>query len=115
MKFMILMSEAGDAWAKLSKREQDEIMERHAAFQRALDAEGRYVMSLRLAPASQAKTVRRTDDGRVQVTDGPYAESKEVVGGFYIIEAASLEEAVAVAESARFITGWNEVRALAED
>ncbi len=54
-------------------------------------------------------------DGRISFTDGPFAESKEVIGGFYIIEAASLEEAVEWAQRSRFIAGWNEVRALAED
>jgi len=59
--------------------------------------------------------VRRSSDGRISITDGPYAESKEIVGGFYIIEAASLDEAVSWAKRSRFITGWNEVRPLAED
>ncbi len=115
MKFMILMSESGDAWAKLPPDEQRRIMAGHAEFQRALEADGKYVMSERLAPASQARTVRRSDDGRISVTDGPYAESKEVVGGFYFVEAASLDDAVVWAKPLRFIGGWNEVRALAED
>ena len=46
------------------------------------------------APAS-AKTVRKQSDGTVRVTDGPYMETKEHIGGFWILEAASLEEAVA--------------------
>ena len=114
MKFMIMMAEGGDAWAKLSPAEQGEVMERHGEFRRALEAEGKYVTSQRLAPARQAKTVYRADDGRIRVMDGPYAESKEVIGGFYLIEAASLDEAVEWAKRARFITGWNEVRPLWE-
>ena len=115
MKFIILMSESGDAWARLSPGEQAEIMRQHGEFRRALEAEGKYVTSQRLAPASRARTVERGDDGRIRVTDGPYPESKEVVGGFYIIEAASLDEAVEWATRARFLTGWNEVRPLWED
>ena len=114
MKFMILMSAGGDAWEKLSAAERQDVMDRHGAFQRALETEGKYVMSHRLAPAEQAKTVRRDADGRITVTDGSFAESKEIGGGFYIIEAASLEEAVDWAKRSRFVAGWNEVRALAD-
>lgn len=115
MRFMILMSEGADAWAKLSKAEQDAVMEAHAAFQSALEAAGKYVLSQRLAPGGRAKTVRRDADGRVSVTDGPFAEAKEVVGGFYVIEADSLDEAVAWARRARFIAGANEVREIVGD
>ncbi|MEX2205682.1 MAG: YciI family protein [Myxococcota bacterium] len=114
MKFMILMSAANEAWQKLSPAEQERVMERHGEFRRALEAEGKYVTSHRLAPSGQARTVTRSADGRVEVIDGPFAESKEVVGGFYIIEAASLDEAVEWAKRSRFMTGWNEVRPLAE-
>lgn len=61
-----------------------------------LQARGRWITGDQLAPARRARTVRRRD-GKVLVTDGPFAETKEAIGGFDLIEAASLEEAVEVA------------------
>lgn len=48
-----------------------------------------------LAPAGQAKSLRARPDGQVLITDGPYTESKEHVGGFWILETADLDEALA--------------------
>lgn len=48
-----------------------------------------------LTPAREAVSVRRKPDGKLSVTDGPYIETKEHVGGFWVLEAASLDEAVA--------------------
>ena len=48
-----------------------------------------------LTPACEAVSVRRKPDGKLSVTDGPYIETKEHVGGFWVLEAASLDEAVA--------------------
>ena len=51
-------------------------------------------------PAANAKTVRKHLDGKVVVTDGPYTETKEHMGGFWILEAADLDEALAWAKKA---------------
>ena len=48
-----------------------------------------------IAPVAQAKTVRKQRNGSVQVTDGPYTETKEHMGGFWILEAANMDEALA--------------------
>lgn len=48
-----------------------------------------------LQPAGKAKSLRSQPDGKMRVTDGPYLETKEVVGGFWVIEAANMEEALA--------------------
>src|SRR5262245_47294611 len=114
MKYMILMTDGAGAWDRLAPAEQAEVMRKHAEFQSALEREGKYVMSARLGGAGSAKTVRRDAGGRATVSDGPFAETKEILGGFYVIEAASLEEAVAWAERGRFIPGSNEVRPLVE-
>ena len=53
-----------------------------------------------IAPAASAKTVRKQTDGKVFVTDGPYTETKEHMGGFWILEAADLDEALAWAKKA---------------
>jgi hypothetical protein len=53
-----------------------------------------------ISPAPSAKTVRKQPDGKVLVTDGPYTETKEHMGGFWILEAANMDEALAWARKA---------------
>lgn len=60
-----------------------------------MEAAGVRIFAGGLRPASGARSLRAQPDGEVLVTDGPYLESKEHVGGFWILEAADLEEAVA--------------------
>ena len=60
-----------------------------------LEAAGARLMACGLSPASQAMTVRVQPHGEVLITDGPYLEAKEYVGGFWILEVADQEEALA--------------------
>jgi hypothetical protein len=62
----------------------------------ALRQAGHYVAAESLQPVSTAATVR-VRNGKASVTDGPFAETKEVIAGFYLIEARDLEEAIALA------------------
>lgn len=64
------------------------------AFNEELQAAGAWVFAGGLHPASSATTVRRTGPGTVSVTDGPFAESKEQIGGFWVIEAPDLDAAL---------------------
>lgn len=72
--------------------------EREAAYAeyQALTADPRCVGGAQLQPAEMATTVRVVD-GRRLVTDGPFADTKEVLGGFYLVEAADLDEAIELA------------------
>ncbi|HVM75155.1 MAG TPA: YciI family protein [Candidatus Saccharimonadales bacterium] len=65
------------------------------ALNRELIAAGVRKFACGISPASNAKTVRKQADGTVLVTDGPYIETKEHIGGFWILECANLEEALA--------------------
>ena len=65
------------------------------AFNRELIAAGVRKFACGISPASNAKTVRKQPDGTVLVTDGPYTETKEHIGGFRILEAADMDEALA--------------------
>jgi len=67
-----------------------------AAFDADLSARGRLVVSHALAPTDAAMTVR-VRDGKVSATDGPFAETREVLGGFVLIEARDLNEALQIA------------------
>ena len=70
------------------------------ALNRELIAAGVRKFACGISPASNAKTVRTQPDGTVRVTDGPYTETKEHMGGFWILEAANLDEALAWAKKA---------------
>ena len=67
-----------------------------------LEAAGARLMACGLSPASQAKSVRGQPDGKPLITDGPYLEAKEHIGGFWILEAADMDEALEWARKAAF-------------
>ena len=71
------------------------MMEEIHALNREMIAAGVRKFACGISAPGKAKTVRRQADGTVLVTDGPYTETKEHMGGFWILEAANLEEAVA--------------------
>ena len=70
-----------------------------------LEAAGARLMACGLSPASQAKSVRGQPGGQALITDGPYLEAKEHIGGFWILEAADMDEALAWARKAAFDPG----------
>jgi hypothetical protein len=72
------------------------VIERFSAFSKDVREAGKHVAADRLRPAATASTVR-VRDGEPQVTDGPFAETKEQLGGFYILDCEDLDEALAYA------------------
>jgi hypothetical protein len=88
MRYLLLVVEA-DTPVREPDTDIEEWVRRH-------DADGTRVLGERLRPAADVRRVT-TRDGRPVVTDGPFAESKEVVGGFDIIEAPDLEAALRIA------------------
>jgi hypothetical protein len=75
--------------------ESEATIEEIHALNRALIAAGARKFACGLSPASDAKSLRWQSDGNVLVTDGPYTEAKEHMGGFWVLEAADLDEAIA--------------------
>ena len=73
----------------------EEMMEEIHALNRELIAAGARKFACGIAPPAAAKTVRKQSDGKVLITDGPYTETKEHMGGFWILEAANMDEALA--------------------
>jgi hypothetical protein len=71
------------------------MVEQIHAVNRELIAAGVRKFACGIAPPSSAKTLRRKPDGKVLVTDGPYTETKEHLGGFWILECANMDEALA--------------------
>jgi hypothetical protein len=80
--------------------EDEEVVRDISALNEEMEAAGARVFAGGLGPASMAKSLRKQPDGKVIITDGPYTEAKEHIGGFWILEAADMDEALAWAGKA---------------
>jgi hypothetical protein len=94
MQYMLMAYVQEHGWSKLTPAQQEQGMAAYMAFTEALTKAGALKASGRLQPSSAATTVRITD-GKSQVLDGPYLDSKEQLGGYYFIEVADLDAAIA--------------------
>jgi len=83
----------GEAWGRLSEEEQNRTMGAWYAYTDELQKSGVHVAGEALQPTGAAKTVR-VSDGEQLVTDGPFAETKEQLGGYYVIDVDSEEQAL---------------------
>jgi len=114
MKYLCLIYSDETQWPMLSKPEIDKMMSEYREFTSGIQASGHYIGGNRLEPTQAASTVR-VRNGKVSTTDGPFAETKEQLGGYYLVEAKDLNEAIQVASripGARH--GSIEVRPIAE-
>lgn len=94
MQFLLTLYADESGWNKMTPQEQQQGVAAYAAYGQALQAAGVLVGSNRLRPSDTATTLRTTN-GKVQVLDGPFIESKEQLGGYYLIEAQDLDAALA--------------------
>ncbi len=97
MLYAILCYNSEDLVASWSKEEEAQVMARLGAVQEKLSKAGRLGPVARLLPTTAATTLRKTK-GEPLVLDGPFAETKEQLLGFYVVDCASLDEAVATAK-----------------
>lgn len=96
MKFMFLTYLDEKAWLSLSEAEQQALMAGAMPHVKQLIANGQFLGGAPLQPTSAASTVR-VRDGKTLVTDGPFAETREQVGGYTLIEAKDMSEAIRIA------------------
>lgn len=94
MQYLLMLYANEDGWNALSETEQAEGIAAYGAYTEALKQAGALAGSNRLRPASTATTVRIVD-GKPRVQDGPFVESKEEIGGYYLIDVADLDAAIA--------------------
>src|SRR5215217_1198314 len=114
MKYLLLIYENEQSWNAITEGEHQQIYGEYRELREQLLARGQFVTGSQLQPISTATSVR-VRDGKELVTDGPFAETHEQLGGYFLIEAENLDEATSIAAripSAR--TGTIEVRPLAE-
>lgn len=93
MKYMLLIYTAENA---MSETERQCCYEDSAKLAHDLAARGQYIAASPLRPVSTARSLRLRE-GKRFVTDGPFAETREQLGGFYLIDASDLDEAIAIA------------------
>lgn len=98
MKFVCLVHIDADAMASLSPEEDQRLSDITIEEDWKLRESGHLILAQPLQPP-QAATVLRMQNGRLARTDGPYMETKEFLGGFFVIEARDMDEAVAIAGS----------------
>ena len=96
MKYMLLIYENEAEWDALTEAEQRAEMGEYLRFTDDIRRTGNHVSDAPLASTSTSTTVR-VRNGKTMLTDGPFAETKEQLGGFYIIEAANADHAIALA------------------
>jgi hypothetical protein len=96
MQYLLLIYDQESQWGNLNEAEQGKLMQEYGELIKSIQQSGHYLASSQLHPVSKATTVR-VRDGKKLVTDGPFAETKEQLGGFYLIEAKDLDDAVAIA------------------
>ena len=99
MKYMVLIVDTKDGWSNFSPSEQEELYGRVAAWWSEHAAAGEILEGHQLQPPETATTVTRSVSGEVTVTDGPFIEGKEMVGGYGIFELPDLDAAIALASS----------------
>jgi len=93
MKFMLLIYSAEDCW---TEEERKNCMLESMSISQELEKEGKWIAASPLHSVITATSVR-VREGRRQITDGPFAETTEQLGGYYIIDVDDLDEAIAIA------------------
>ena len=96
-KYLILLAADEGDWGSATAEERQRVMDAHDAFHKAVADRATMVAGEALADPEAATTLRRVD-GRPVLTEGPFAETAEVVGGFYLVDAPDLDVMTSLCE-----------------
>ena len=96
MKYLLLIYETEKSMTGLSEAEQGKIFQEYMDYTSRIHKNGNYIAGEALQPIATATTVR-VKNGKTLATDGPFAETREQLAGFYMVEAKDLDEAIALA------------------
>jgi hypothetical protein len=97
MKYMLLIYVDQPIWEKVGDDERQQMVRESVKLANEVNSSGHYLGAARLQPTSTATTVRLRQGNRL-VTDGPFAETREQMGGYWLIDARDLQEAMSIAE-----------------
>lgn len=96
MQYLLLCCFDEERWANLPESQRDQIMREYGAWKHDMTTRGHYRAGAKLQPTANATTIRARS-GKPALTDGPFAETKEQLGGYHLIECKDLDEALAIA------------------
>ena len=96
MRYLCLIYDDESKWSTMSKEQGEALMGEYFAFTDAIKTSGHHVAGEALQPTATATTVR-VRQGKISTTDGPFAETKEQLGGYYLINAKDLNDAIQIA------------------
>ena len=96
MKYLLMIYSSEQEEAKMTQADMGSMMAEYRKFTETISQSGHYLGGNRLRPTTDATTVR-VRDGKTLTTDGPFAETREQLGGFYLIEAEHLDDAIGIA------------------
>jgi hypothetical protein len=112
MQYMLLIYDNEKAFANLSRDQLGRVMQDYGEFTQGIVKSGHFRAGSQLQPTSTATTVREKS-GQAVTVDGPFAETKEQLGGYYLVECKDLDEALAIAKRIPSVrSGSIEVRPL---
>jgi hypothetical protein len=100
MKYMVLIASEPNGWDHLNADAQDALYQRVKSWWGEHSATGEILEGYQLQPAETATTIRLSASGNSTVTDGPFVEGKEIVGGYAIIDVSDLDAAISL------VSGW---------
>ena len=110
MKYLLLIYENEGNFATVTEEEGNKIFAEYMDYTKGIKKAGNYIGGEALQPIATATTVRQRN-GKTLTTDGPFAETKEQLGGYYLVEAKDLDEAIKLAGGIPAVrTGSIEVR-----
>jgi hypothetical protein len=96
MQYMLLIYDSEKVWEDMPEAERNQMSGEYMKFTQDIKASGHHKAGDALQPVHTATTVR-VRNGKTQTTDGPFAETRETLGGYYLIEAKDLDEATKIA------------------
>ena len=96
MQYMLMCCFDEELWARVPEAQKGKIMQEYDELIRAIDKSGHLRASAKLRPSATSTTVREKN-GKMLVTDGPFAETREQIGGYHVVECRDLDEALSIA------------------
>ena len=96
MQYLLLIYDPEKTWPTMPEAERNQMFTEYMTFTNDIKASGHYRAGDALQPTHTATTVR-VRDGKISTTDGPFAETREQLGGYYLVEAKDLDEATKIA------------------